>query len=205
VLPHAAVDERGRPIIDAALTLLIGEMARSSPRLTEVDASRILIVYGQARLESRASIRPLTFGGDPLRDGDGPWMKPEITIGGTRMLYEICLRPRFFLDATSEERAMILAHELWHTSAAFDGTLEAARRHQQIDGDRIEREVGEIVDSWRRRGGAGGSVLAISGELRMRAWLRRPPTRVPRGSSVRLAYGDADLYAALLEQRSRSG
>jgi hypothetical protein len=193
-----SADERGRPIIDEALTELIADLARADPlHLSHIDPGRILVVHGQARLESRASIRPLTFGGEPPRDSQGRWMKPRITIAGTRMLYEICLRPRFF-SASPAERASIIAHELWHVARAFDGTLEEAKRHEKTSADRIDREVNEIFAAWRGRGAPGSGVLEIAGEVRMRAWLARPPSRIAVGSRLRMEYGDADLYSAVV-------
>src|SRR5215813_10200647 len=121
-----------RPALDPELKALARALAAADPaRLGHIDADRILFVAGAARLESRASIRPLTFGGSPPSFRQGAHLKPQITILGTVMLYEICLRPRFFLDATPEERLAIIAHEIWHIAPAFDGTLAEARRHDK--------------------------------------------------------------------------
>jgi hypothetical protein len=124
-------------------------------------------------------------------------MKPRITIGGTRMLYEVSLRPGFFA-ASPTERAAIIAHELWHVARTFDGTLDDTRRHHRAGRERTQREVNDILAAWREKGEPGRSVLELDGEVRMRAWLMRPPSRINVGSKVRVDYGDADLYSAVV-------
>jgi hypothetical protein len=184
------MDDRGRPIFDALLSGLVRELARVCPELSNVEAERILFVAGAGRLMARASIRPL--GG---RD------RPTITIGGASIRYEICLRPRFFLDTPFEERLTIIAHELWHASPAFDGTLAAERRHENAGADRIESEVRQIVDRFRASGSPAADFLRHRGELRMRAWLIRPPSRIQPATSLRKSYDERDLFLAIVESR----
>jgi predicted metallopeptidase len=183
-------DEQGRPIIDASLSRLAGEIARLCPELAHVDAKRILFVTGAARLMTRATIRPFA----------GPG-KPSLVIDGAPILYEICLRPRFFLETKSEERILIIIHELWHASPAFDGTLATERRHRHATQDMIESEVSGIADRFRASGSRAGEFLAHVGELRMRAWLARPPSRIPPGSSLRRSYDERDLHLAIIDSR----
>ena len=139
----------------------------------------------------------LTFGGEPPRDvsDDGRWRKPRVVVGGVHRLYEVCLRPRFFLDASPAQRLRTLTHELWHISNAFDGSLAPDRRHRQgrDDDATIEQMAREVEASE-----ADLSTLTISGEAIMRAWRCRPPSRVPVDADMRLDYDDDDLYAAVV-------
>lgn len=183
-------DERGRPIIDAPLTDLVRELARTVPDLSRVDAERVLFVTGAGRLAARASIRPFK----------GP-RRPSVTIGGVAIRYEICLRPRFFLDASPELKLAIVAHELWHASPAFDGTLAEERRHGNADPDWIEAEVAQMVDRFLASESDAADFLRHRGELRMRAWLHRPPSRIPPSSSLRSSYDERDLFLAIVESR----
>jgi hypothetical protein len=183
-------DEHGRPIIDALLTALVRDIARTVPDLSTIDADRILFVSGAARLAARASIRPL----------GGP-NKPSVVIRGVPMLYEICLRPRFFRDTPAQQRLLAIVHELWHASPGFDGTLADERRHQNADPDWIEAEVARIVDQFARSRSSAGEFLRYTGELRMLAWRVRPASRIPSGSSIRRAYDEGDLFLAIVESR----
>ncbi len=190
-----SADVSGRPIIDAALSRLAQDLALASPDLAHIDASRILFVAGAGRLFTRASIRPL----EPAALGAST--KPSVVIEGVSMLYEICLRPRFFLQTGPEQRLMTIAHELWHASPLFDGTLAEDRRHHNAGPERIESEVTEIVDRFLDSGSDAAGFLSIVGELRMRAWLARPPSRIPAGSSLRRRYDERDLYLAIIQSR----
>lgn len=183
-------DEHGRPIIDASLSSLVREVARLCPELAHVDPARILFVTGAGRLMTRATIRPFA----------GPG-KPTLVIDGAPILYEICLRPRFFLETARDERLTIIIHELWHASPAFDGTLADERRHRNAAQDTIESEVSGIADRFRAYGSGAAEFLGHVGELRMRAWLIRPPSRIPAGSSLRRSYDERDLYLAIVDSR----
>lgn len=202
-------DELGRPFVGALFTSLVRSIARAGPDgLGPIDADRVLVVAGAARGESTASIRPLAFGLEtrdpcvPLLRAGG-WNKPRIELGGVPMLYEICLRPRFFLTLAPEERLSTLIHELWHISPSFDGTLAEERRHDRMAKDQIDREVERIAKSFRENVGASSRLdpLEIRGEIRIDAWLSRPPTRIPSAASVRATYTERDLYSAIVEQR----
>ena len=186
---------------DVLLREVVRALVAANPTtLGHVDPQRVLLVAGAARRESRASIRPLTFGGAPPRREQGGWLKPAITVRGVAPLYEICLRPRFFLEATPEARLLTLAHELWHIDPAFDGTLAEDRRHEVCSPARIEREVRAMVAALAPRQRLEETVLAHRGELRLSAWLARPPSRIPAGLTTRVDYDERDLYSAILEQ-----
>lgn len=182
-----------------ALATLVQEIGAANPeRLGHVDASRILFVVGAARKEARASIRPLTYGGNPpcAASADGRWTKPRIVVGGVRMLYEICLRPRFFtIDA--REQLRVLVHELWHIAPAFDGTLAGDRRHGGADDAAFAGAVDEMVAACSAES-ESATVLATAPETRMTAWLSRPPSRVPALGLHRDTYDEADLYCAVV-------
>jgi hypothetical protein len=185
--------------LEPTLSALVGELAEAAPEaLGHLDAGAILFVFGAARLESRASVRPLRYGGRPprLRSADARYEKPEITIDGRPMLYEICLRPRFFLDLDGEARLAILTHELWHIAPAFDGSLAPERRHRAETPGRFEREVSAILDTFRRRVelSPAAARLAEPGPFLLPAWRSRPPSRLPVGARGRRRYDERDLY-----------
>jgi hypothetical protein len=117
------------------------------------------------------------------------------------ILYEICLRPRFFRETPAEERLFIIAHELWHASERFDGTLAEERRHHNADPDWIESEVTGIADQFVSTGSSAAEFLRYTGEIRMLSWLVRPPSRIPPGSSLRTSYDETDLFLAIVESR----
>lgn len=196
-------DLQGRPIIDGALLRLAAHMAERIPDLRQVDARRILFVAGAARLASRASIRPLTYGGDPPSRRTAGFVKPTIEIEGVTMLYEVCLRPRFFLESDPRRRLLVVAHELWHCSDDFDGTLSDERRHGVAGDDAIEGAVERMVDGYLAcETPAESRFLETTTEMRMRAWAQRPPTRIPvrdgARPSVRTRYDERDLYLAVV-------
>lgn len=189
-----ASDPEGRPHLEPILTTLVAELSASAPgSLGHVDPARLLFVAAAARREARASVRPLAVhpGADPR------WVKPRIVVGGMEVAYEIALRPLFFLAADPALRLRTLVHELWHLSLRFDGTLEPSRRHRS--GGRFEGDVERIAARWQ------GSPLTRAwlehrGEVRLRAWLRRPPSRIPSGVPLRTDYDQRDLYDAVLLQ-----
>ncbi len=176
-----------------------------SDRLGHLDRTRILVIAGPARRESTASIRPLTFGGRPPRRESGGFVKPRISMLGIAALYEIVLRPKFYFAGTIRERLRIFAHELWHISPAFDGTLAAERRHEGPEAnEQIERDVLEIADRFlnSRAAPIAEELFGYQGELRLPAWLSRPPSREPRKSRGR-DYDERDLYLAIVEQTTK--
>lgn len=199
--PELAAPEREvTPDLGVHLRALLGDLAAHVPEaFGPVDMSRVLLVVGAARREARATIRPLTSAAGA---GVG-WHKPEVSVRGAPVLYEIALRPLYFRATAPEARVLTLAHELWHAGPTFDGTLPLARRHQVARGAQVEAAVTEALARWRQRSPHAGRLSAAAtapGLFRLDAWLCRPPSRVPATSSVRRRYGDADLYPQLLEQ-----
>ena len=196
-------DAAGRPHFDEPLRDLCRAFRDANMEaLGHVDASRVLFICAAARRGARASIRPLTLGGHPPRYRDGDWEKPQIWIDQRPALYEIALRPRYFLDARPEDRARIICHELWHISPRFDGTLACDRRHRP-DPNPSTENPDEVADrwiaAWRYAGARGEDVLTFCGELRLSAWTDRPPSRL--SSTGRRRYTQDDLHSAIVEQR----
>lgn len=201
-------DLRGRAIIDHALGELIGELVSANPKsLGHIDPRAVLLVSGAARRQASASIRPLSYGARPLSP-DGLYRKPEVIIDGYAALYEITLRPRFFLELTPEERRRTFAHELWHIAPEFDGTLAEERRHRALRPADVEGINAELVARWRAAfpDSPAGAVFDWNGELRMRAWVSRPPTRIRVDAKLeRVRYDESDLFHATIWQRGETG
>ena len=192
-------DEQGRPYLDSPLRTWCTALRTSNAQaLAHIDPARLLFVQAAARSTARASIRPLTLGGHPPRFRHDGWEKPQIWIHGTLALYEISLRPRYFLEASPDERASILAHELWHIEPTFDGSLDESRRHRP--GHALDdAQVQAWVDAWRSHGAEAQAVLTFEGEARLPAWTERPPSRL--GPTGRRRYSQDDLHYAIVQQR----
>ncbi len=174
-----------RPQLGPALRRIVRDAAAKLPEFSHVRASQILIVAGEARRASRATIRPL---GDRAQ-------RPEVWFRGTRILYVVTLRPRFFRDSTPEARVATLLHELYHISGRFDGTLHRGRRHAVL-GPRFARRLRPIVHRYVEQMApellAG---VAHHGEVLVRQWLEKPPHVTGRGRGlVRRHYDEAQLF-----------
>lgn len=192
----------GRPALDGELLSLLQALVTAAPEvLDHVDPQRILVVAAAARKDAHASIRPLSFGGHPpryVRD-EGRLHKPRVEVEGREMLYEIALRPRFFLEAKAEERVAILVHELHHVSPDFDGTLAEARRHRNASPESHDRAVRAVVEAWLARDAAHFSAVTGPREVTLRAWRSRPPSRLLDPRRERALYTEADLYPAIIQ------
>jgi hypothetical protein len=166
-----------------------------------VDPSRVMFVAGAARLRSKASIRPLTFGARQL-SADARYSKPLIRRGGVAMLYEICLRPAFFLRANARERLELIIHELLHVSPEFDGTLDRNRRHSRMPANEFTELAEPIAAEVTRSAPRTIEFLSHRGEARLAAWLHRPPSLIlesERPSRTVREYDENDLYEAIVE------
>ncbi len=175
-----------RPQIGPGLRRIIRDAAARLPELAHVRASQILVVAGEARRASRATIRPM--------GGDGP-ARPEIWFRGRRILYVITLRPHFFRNSTPEARITTLLHELYHISSRFDGTLHRGRRHAILKGARFGRRLRPLVR--RYLAAIPDELLAVvshDGEVLARQWLEKPPRTAARGGLVRRRYDEAQLF-----------
>ena len=123
-----------------AVKRLIRDVAERLPELAHVEASRVLVVAGEARGTSRATIRPGQLG--PARSGT---KRRFIRVRGREIRYVITLRPLWFLASTAEERVGTLLHELYHASLRFDGSLHRARRHTHLPRPRYDRHIRELL------------------------------------------------------------
>jgi predicted metallopeptidase len=153
----------------------VRDLAARAPELAHVRASRVLVVAGEARRASRATIRPAHFKETRARAGSGAREKPLIRVKGRKILYVITLRPLWFVDSTPRERIATIVHELYHVSPRFDGTLHRGRRHSRLPLAKYNRRVRGIVD--RYLAAAPPELVAPFSEhglVRARMWLERP-------------------------------
>ena len=158
-----------------AVKRLMRDMAERIPDLAHVRPSRVLVVAGEARGMSRATIRPGNIG--PARGGT---RRRFIRVRGRRMLYVITLRPLWFAASTPQERVSTILHELYHVSTRFDGSLHRKRRHHELPRAAYDRKVQALLHRYLET--APADVLApFDGEeiVKVTMWLR-----VPRSSDV---------------------
>ena len=192
-----------RPSMTLAVKRLIRDVARRVPELSHVKAAKVLVVAGEARRASRATIRPAHFKETGRRGGRGGRRKPLIRIRGVKILYVITLRPRWFVDSTPEQRIATVLHELYHASERFDGTLHRGRLHQRLPCERYDRRIRAMRD--RYLAVAPEEVVApfaYSGVATVRMWLERPGGfyRVG-GYGGRRIYTEKQLFRGLMPVR----
>ncbi len=188
---------RRRPNLTLAVKRLVRDAAARLPELAHVDASKLLVVAGEARRASRATIRPLG------RPGDFP-TRPRVRVRGRDIRYVITLRPRWFLDATPEERVATVLHELWHASTRFDGRLHRGRRHAALAPGTFEKKVRRLRDRYLAE--APGEVtapFAHHGLARARMWLERPAAHRRDGGPERRLYTERQLFLGVVRMRTR--
>ena len=188
-----------------AVKRLIRDVAVRLPELAHVKASRVLVVAGEARRASRATIRPAHFGATRNRHADGGREKPVVRVKGRKILYVVTLRPLWFLDSTPEQRIATILHELYHASIRFDGTLHRGRRHSKLPLARYGRRVRALLR--RYLAAAPGEILAPfshHGVARARMWLERPAAFY-RGEEYRgrRVYTERHLFYGLVRMVTR--
>lgn len=195
-----------RPNMTLAVKRLIRDIARRVPELAHVRASRILVVAGEARRSSRATIRPAHFKETRHRRSHGGGRrKPLIRVKKRKILYLVTLRPPWFLGSTRKQRIGTIFHELYHVSTRFDGTLHHGRLHTRIPMPRYNRRIRRLRD--RYLADAPESVLApfaLTGLVRARMWLERPSGyyRVHEYAGRRV-YTEKQLFYGLMRMSSR--
>ncbi len=193
-----------RPNMTLAVKRLIRDMAARIPELSHVKPARILVVAGEARRASRATIRPAHFRETRARRGGGGRRKPLIRVGGRKILYVITLRPLWFRDATPEQRVSTILHELWHASERFDGTLPRGRVHSRLPRARYERRIRAMRD--RYLAVAPEAILAPfthDGVVRARMWLERPAGYYREGEyGGRRTYTEKQLFLGLVRMKT---
>ncbi|HET6922857.1 MAG TPA: hypothetical protein VFI16_06890 [Anaeromyxobacteraceae bacterium] len=191
-----------RPNMTLAVKRLIRDAARRLPELGHVRAGRILVVAGEARRASRATIRPARFkqAGRPARGR----RKPLVRVKGRTILYVVTLRPLWFVASTPEARIDTVLHELYHVSPRFDGTLHRGRRHTRLPRPRYDRRIRAL----RRRYLATApeevvAPFAFRGVVKVRMWLERPAAYRPGDYAGRRVYTERQLFHGLMPMRGR--
>ncbi len=180
-----------------AVKRLIRDVAVRLPELAHVRASRVLVVAGEARGTSRATIRPASL----LSRGDGA-RRRFVRVRGRRMLYVITLRPLWFAASTADERIATVLHELYHASMRFDGSLHPGRRHRALPRRAYDRRIRVLLGDYL--GLAPDEVVApfrVEGIVKIRMWLRAPPFR---GGGTDRADVDDHLMAGYMPMRRRA-
>jgi predicted metallopeptidase len=193
------------PNVTLAVKRLVRDLAARLPELGHVKASRLLVVAGEARRNSRATIRPAHFGATRRRaaGGAGP-VKPLVRVKGRKILYVITLRPLWFVASTPEQRLTTIVHELYHVSARFDGTLHRGRRHSHLPLARYNQRIRRLV---RRYLAVAPREVVVpfgyEGVARARMWLERPGTFREQGYTGRRVYTERQLFYGLVEMRRK--
>lgn len=191
-----SVRERPRPNFSRAVRLLIRDVARHLPEFAHVRAESVLVVAGEARRASRATIRPTRFADTAtLRSKDGRHRKPRLSFRGRKILYVLTLRPLFFRTGGAEKRIETIIHELFHTSTRFDGTLAEERRHAVMGAEEFEAALRPLV---RRFIAACPQEhidrFAFDGEVRVRQWLEKPPRLMRIATAQRRHYDERHTF-----------
>lgn len=192
-----------RPNLGTTIKAVMRDVARKLPEYAHIEASRILVVAGEARRASRATVRPLAFSDSRGRISlDGKRAKPVVEVGGREMLYVVSFRPRFFLRSTARDRVETILHELFHIAEEFDGTLHRGRRHARLPGAAFHEAFQPLVQRYLEVCPQELlHALAHQGEVIMRHWLERPPPFYhldeegrPTRPGRRIHYTEAQLF-----------
>jgi len=187
-----------------AVKRLIRDLAARLPELSHVKPARILVVAGEARRASRATIRPAHFRETRRRGSHGGRRKPLIRVQGRKILYVITLRPLWFRASTPEQRVSTVLHELWHASQRFDGTLHRGRVHARLPRASYERRIRALRDRYLAQ--APEEILApftYSGVVRARMWLERPAGIYRVGEyGGRRTYTEKQLFVGLMRMKT---
>lgn len=190
-----------RPNLTLAVKRLIRDVARRVPELAHVRPGRVLVVAGEARRGSRATIRPAYQA--PAAAPSGA-VRPTVRVKGRTILYVITLRPLWFLASTPEERIATVLHELYHASTHFDGTLHRGRRHSRLPRARYNRKIRALLRRYLEV--APEEVLAPfshRGVARARMWLERPGPARGAAPATRRVYTERQLFHGLVRMENR--
>jgi hypothetical protein len=161
-------------------------MAKRLPELSHIKAGRILFVAGEARRQSRATIKPLG--------------RAQVSLKGRKALYCVTLRPLFFRASTPEQRVETLLHELLHVSDEFDGELHDGRRHKSMPKQSFRDLLMPLVKRYLARADPTLlSGLAHDGEMVARQWLERPVGKSGRSQ----AYSELHLFLGPVQMITR--
>jgi predicted metallopeptidase len=187
--------------VTRAVKRLIRDVAARLPELAHVRATRVLVVAGEARRASRATIRP-------ARSREGARERPVVRVRGREVLYVVTLRPLWFVESTARERIATILHELYHASTRFDGTLHGGRRHSRLPLAVYNRRVRVLLDRYLEL--APEEIVApfsATGTVRARMWLERPAASSARGLRGRRVYTERQLFygpVRMVTRRRRS-
>jgi predicted metallopeptidase len=187
--------------ITLAVKRLIRDAAARLPELAHVRPSRILVVAGEARRSSRATIRP-AFGSGRSREGGAG--RPVVRVKGREILYVITLRPLWFRESTPAERVRTVLHELYHASTHFDGTLHRGRRHERMPRSAYARRIQELAARYIDVAPAEVLVpFAHRGLVRARMWLERPSAHRGEALANRRVYTERQLFYGVVRMVTR--
>jgi predicted metallopeptidase len=195
-----------RPNVSRAVRLLIRDISRQLPEFSHVRSDRILVVAGEARRASRATIRPMRFPETGARHSKHKQLwKPRVTFRGQPILYVITLRPLFFRNSSVDQRIETILHELFHLSQTFNGTLDPQRRHSVLNRTAFSNALRPLIrrylalcpEELRDR-------LAFNGEVRVRQWLEKPPRTYRRGSRQRRVYDETQTFLGPVRMITRT-
>ena len=194
-----------RPNLTLAVKRLVRDVALRLPELAHVRASRVLVVAGEARRTSRATIRPAHFGTTRRRAaGPGGAVKPLLKVKGRKILYVITLRPLWFVASTPAQRIATVLHELYHASTRFDGTLHGGRRHGRLPLRKYNRRIRQLASRYLAL--APPELLApfaYQGEARVRMWLEGPTSFQDAEYGGRRLYTEQQLFYGPVLMRTR--
>lgn len=195
-----------RPNFSRAVRLLIRDIAKNVPAFAKVKAENVLVVAGEARRASRATIRPTRFQENAsLLSPDGKQRKPRIAFRGRKILYVLTLRPLFFRTGGAEKRIETILHELFHLSPKFDGTLASERRHSAMDAAAFEAALRPIVKRYLAACSQEHvERFSFNGEVRVRQWLEKPPRVLRVGSRQRRLYDERQTFLAPVRMFTRA-
>ena len=188
-----------RTNITLAVKRLVRDVAVRLPEFAHVRPSRVLVVAGEARRASRATIWPAVPRG-------GGRSRPAIRVKGREIRYVITLRPLWFRESTPTQRVRTVLHELYHASTRFDGTLHQARRHELLPQSAYARRMDELVS--RYLAAAPPDLLAPfahRGLVRARMWLERPSAHRGERQANRSVYTERQLFYGVVRMVTRKG
>lgn len=193
-----------RPDFTEGVHALIRHVAIAHREYAHLDASRILVIAGEARRASRGTAKPLAFSSGKRTDSLGR-KKPLVKLYGRRILYSITLRPLFFRRSTPRQRIATVLHELFHISRHFDGTLDHQRRHEEA-GEGFEAEFAPIERRvWRALPPELVAPFAYDGEVRVLQWLEKPQSWLPgERASHRTVYTEKHLFEGIVRMKTKS-
>lgn len=171
--------------LDIALDALVRSVLGRMPEHAAIDPTGILMVAAGAHGSIAASVRALQ---ESAR---------AVQVAGHRRLWEVALRPRFFLEGDASQRLGTLIHELLHLDPSRPGMLLEEARHPRRSHEAHEELALAIAREWLDTTGAAERALLAPlghhGVVWMRQWKFRPVRE-----EARRDFGDADLFVGPL-------